>query len=48
MTQEKISIKKDIKHAVKYAKIESKKDVKNIIKLFKLTKEALKAAKNKK
>jgi hypothetical protein len=46
--QEKMNIKKDIKHAIKYTKIESKKDIKNIIKLFKLTKEALKVAKNKK
>jgi len=46
--QEKANIKKKIKHAIKYVKVESKKDIKNIIRLFKLTKEALKTAKNKK
>ncbi len=46
--QEKINIKKEIKQAIKYAKVESKRDIKNIIKLLKLTKKALKTAKNKK
>ena len=45
--QEKVNIKKKIKHAIKYAKVESKKDIRNIIELFKLTKEALKITKNK-
>ena len=46
--QEKINIKKEIKQGIKYAKVESKRDIKNIIKLLKLTKKALKIAKNKK
>jgi hypothetical protein len=46
--QEKVNIKKEIKRAIKYARVESKKDIRNIIELFKLTKEALKIAKNKK
>lgn len=40
-------MKKEIKHAIKYAKVESKRDIRKILKLIKLIRKVLTATKQK-